>query len=140
MAGVVRRTSKKRRVDGAVQLGGEEDRAAGDPEKRPPDAACRFVLATLVSLGPLRSASLWSIDSTERATCVCHVGAGRPSRGAQQLARKLIAGEEPELDGRRLLVALPVGYREPPGAAVWPVGTSRPRRESTRCRLVAETR
>ena len=104
---------------------------------RPPDAACRFVLATLVSLGPLRSASLWSIDSTERATCVCHVGAGRPSRGAQQLARKLIAGEEPELDGRRLLVALPVGYREPPGAAV--VGCAEPGMRERARALLGET-
>src|SRR5207247_11156686 len=56
---------------------------------RPPDAACRFVLATLVSMGPLRSASLWRIDAAERTGCVCHVGDGRPSRGPRQLARQL---------------------------------------------------
>ena len=101
---------------------------------RPPDAACRFVLATLVSMGPLRSASLWSIDPAERTGCVCHVGEGRPSRGTRQLARQLLAGEEPQAGARRLLLGLPVGQREPPVAAL--VGRADPgTRERARAML-----
>jgi signal transduction histidine kinase len=101
---------------------------------RPPDAACRFVLATLVSMGPLRSASLWSIDPAERTGCVCHVGDGRPSRGARQLARQLLGGEEAQAGTRRLLVGLAVGQREPAAAAL--VGCADPgMRERARAML-----
>jgi signal transduction histidine kinase len=97
------------------------------------DAACRAVLTALVSLAPLRSASLWS---AERAGCRCHVGEGRPSRGAQQLARQLLAGEAPDLGGRRLLVGLPVGAPRPPVAAL--VGLAAPGLRERARALLAE--
>lgn len=84
----------------------------------PPDGAYRAVLTALVSLAPLRSASLWSSESVERPTCRCHVGEGRPSRGSQQLARQLLACEVPDLGGRRLLVGLAVGGGGAPVAAL----------------------
>jgi signal transduction histidine kinase len=83
-----------------------------------PDAACRALLSTLVGLVPLRSASLWSTDSAERPVCICHAGEGQPSRGAQQLARELVAGEAPDLGGRRLLLGLALGNRRPPVGAL----------------------
>ena len=96
-----------------------------------PDAACRAVLAALVSLAPMRSASLWSSERAVRPTCRCHVGEGRPSRGALQLARQLLAGEAPDLGGRRLLVGLAVGNRRPPVAALVRETRSRPTRSQS---------
>jgi signal transduction histidine kinase len=84
----------------------------------PPKAACRSILATLVSLAPLRNASLWILDGAERPACMCHVGDTRPSRGAQQLALQLLTNEQPDAGGRRQLLGVAVGNRRPASAAL----------------------
>jgi signal transduction histidine kinase len=53
--------------------------------------------------------SVWTSDIAGRVRCISHTGEGRPSRGAQQLARQLLAGECPEPGDRRLLIGLAVG-------------------------------
>src|SRR5439155_1118102 len=58
----------------------------------PPTVAIEAQLGMLMAFAPLRSASLWRLDSAERVNCACHVGEGAPSMGAQQLARQLLAG------------------------------------------------
>jgi signal transduction histidine kinase len=78
-------------------------------------------LATLIAFAPLRNVSLWTLDTAEHANCMRHVGEGSPSRGARQLAERLLAGDVSEPSGpspRRLLLALPVGHREQPLAAL----------------------
>jgi signal transduction histidine kinase len=77
-----------------------------------PSAAVEAQLVTLVAFAPLRNASLWTLDAERHAKCICHAGDGGPSRGARQLAQRLLAGggiEPTPSSGRRLLIGLPVG-------------------------------
>jgi signal transduction histidine kinase len=83
-----------------------------------PSVAVEIQLAMLTAFAPLRSASLWTIDDAQHVNCVCHVGEGGPSRGANELARRLLMGESPELGSRRLLVGLPVGRWQQPVAVL----------------------
>jgi signal transduction histidine kinase len=81
-----------------------------------PDAAVEVLLATLIALAPLRSVSLWVPDKREQARCMCHLGQGAPSRRARALAMRLLSGHETEPStpsARRLLIGLPVGFRQP---------------------------
>jgi signal transduction histidine kinase len=89
-----------------------------------PSVAVKTQLAMLTAFAPLRSASLWSLDDTEQVNCVRHVGEGEPSRGAKELAQRLLAGESAEPGARRLLLGLPVGRWQQPLAAL--VGSARP--------------
>jgi signal transduction histidine kinase len=89
-----------------------------------PTVAVDVQLAMLTAFAPLRSASLWTLDDAEQVNCVRHVGEGGPSRGAKQLAQQLLAGENTEPAGRRLLLGLPVGRWRQPLAAL--VGSARP--------------
>jgi signal transduction histidine kinase len=92
-----------------------------------PTVAVEVQLSTLVAFAPLRSASLWTLDTAERVNCMCHVGEGDPSRGARQLGQRLLAGEGIEPTGssaRRLLLGLPVGRWQQPLAVL--VGSARP--------------
>jgi len=72
----------------------------------------------LMAFAPLRSVSLWRLDTAERVNCACHVGEGAPSRGAQQLAGQLLAGRRPQPGERRLLLGFPVERCEQPVAAL----------------------
>ena len=73
----------------------------------------------LTVFAPLRSASVWALDDTEQISCLCHVGHGSPSRGAKDLAREIISGENPEADRtRRLLLGMSVGRWQQPLAAL----------------------
>jgi signal transduction histidine kinase len=83
-----------------------------------PPAAVEAQLAMLAAFAPLRSASLWTFDDAEHVKCVRHVGEGAPSRGAKELARRLLAGECPEPSSRRQLLGLPVGRWQQPLAAL----------------------
>jgi signal transduction histidine kinase len=89
-----------------------------------PGVAIEVQLTMLVAFAPLRDASLWTLDDAEQVSCVGHVGEGDPSRGARELARRLLAGEIPDPAPRRLLIGLPVGRWQQPLAAL--VGTARP--------------
>ncbi len=89
-----------------------------------PAVAVDVQLAMLTAFAPLRSASLWTFDDAEQVNCVCHVGEGGPSRGAKELAQRLLAGESAEPGARRLLLGLPVGRWRQPLAAL--VGSARP--------------
>ena len=89
-----------------------------------PTVAVEAQLAMLAAFAPLRSNSLWIIDDAEHVHCVRHVGEGGPSRGAKELARRLLAGESPKPSSRRLLLGLPVGRWQQPLAAL--VGSARP--------------
>jgi len=89
-----------------------------------PAVAVDAQLATLVAFAPLRSASLWALDDAEQVNCVRHVGEGGPSRGAKELAQRLLAGENTEPSTRRLLLGLPVGRWRQPLAAL--IGSARP--------------
>jgi signal transduction histidine kinase len=92
-----------------------------------PAVAVEAQLATLVAFAPLRNSSLWTLSTAEHADCIRHVGEGSPSRGARQLAERLLAGEitEPtEPSPRRLLLGLPVGRPQQPLAAL--VACARP--------------
>jgi signal transduction histidine kinase len=89
-----------------------------------PGVAIQTQRAMLVALAPLRSASLWTLDDAEQVTCVRHVGESGPSRGAKELAARLLAGEVAESGSRRLLLGLPVGRWQQPLAAL--VGSARP--------------
>jgi signal transduction histidine kinase len=89
-----------------------------------PAAAIEVQLAMLVSLAALRSASLWTFDDAEQVICVRHVGESGPSRGAKELAARLLAGDCSEAGPRRLLLGLPVGRWQQPLAAL--VGSARP--------------
>lgn len=101
----------------------------------PPTAAVEAQLAMLTALAPLRSASLWTLDDAEQIHCARHVGEGPPSRGARQLAQRLLAGESIPRGTRRLLLGLPVGRWRAPLAAL--VGSARPgRREDCHAFLV----
>jgi signal transduction histidine kinase len=96
-----------------------------------PHLAAEVQLGLLLAFAPLRSVSLWMLDADGRVSCARHVGAGRPSRGAAQLAKRLLAGLRPELGPRRLLLGLAVGHAQHPAAAL--VGSAHPR-ERERCR------
>jgi hypothetical protein len=89
-----------------------------------PAVAVEAQLAMLTVFAPLRSASLWTLDNSEQVSCMRHVGQGGPSRGARQLARRLLAGESAEPSPRGLLLGLPVGRWDQPLAAL--VGSARP--------------
>jgi signal transduction histidine kinase len=89
-----------------------------------PSSAVETQLALLVSLAPLRSVSLWTLDDAERVQCARHVGDGGPSRGAKDVATDVLAGVSPESGARRLLVGVPVGRWHHPIAAL--VGCARP--------------
>ena len=90
-----------------------------------PAVAIHSQLAMLAVFAPLRSASVWALDDTEQISCLCHVGHGSPSRGAKDLAREIISGENPETDRtRRLLLGMPVGRWQQPLAAL--VATAHP--------------
>jgi signal transduction histidine kinase len=89
-----------------------------------PSSAVETQLAVLVSLAPLRSVSLWTLDDAERVQCARHVGDGAPSRGAKDVATDVLAGVSPESGARRLLVGVPVGRWRHPVAAL--VGCARP--------------
>jgi signal transduction histidine kinase len=89
-----------------------------------PAVAVETQLAMLVAFAPLRSSSLWTFDDAEQVTCVRLVGEGAPSRGAKELARRLLAGECPEPSSRRVLLGLPVGRWQQPLAAL--VASARP--------------
>lgn len=90
----------------------------------PPTAAVEAQLGMLVAFAPLRSASLWTLDDAEQIHCASHVGEGAPSRGARQLAQRLLAGEKVQPGARGLLLGLPVGRWRQPLAAL--VGSARP--------------
>lgn len=89
-----------------------------------PTAAVEAQLGMLVAFAPLRSASLWTLDDAEQIHCRSHVGEGAPSRGARQLAQRLLAGEKVDPGARGLLLSLPVGRWRQPLAAL--VGSARP--------------
>src|SRR2546429_4604091 len=77
----------------------------------PPAVAIEAQLGMLMAFAPLRSASLWRLEAAERINCAWHVGEGAQSRGAQQLARQLLAGQRRPPGGGRGLrgVAAPQG-------------------------------
>ncbi len=84
-----------------------------------PALAVDVQLAMLAAFAPLRGVSLWTPDDSEQVTCVRQVGEGGTSRGARQLAQRLLAGESVEPDGRRLLLGRTVGrWRQPLAALV----------------------
>lgn len=89
-----------------------------------PTVAIDVQLAMLAAFAPLRSASLWTLDDSEQVNCMRHVGEGDPSRGAKQLAQRLLGGESAEPNTRRLLLGLPVERWHQPLAAL--VGCARP--------------
>jgi signal transduction histidine kinase len=91
-----------------------------------PARAVERQLTTLTALAPLRSASLWTLDDAERPQCTCHAGESRPSPAARQIAEHVLAGHDAERGSRRLLLALPVGRRRRPLAAL--VVTAKPGR------------
>jgi signal transduction histidine kinase len=103
----------------------------------PPELAIETLLVTLVACAPLRSASVWTHDTAERASCLCHAGEGAPSRGVRQLAQRLLAGQNGEPDDARrgLLLGLPLGRWERPRAAL--VGSARPWMRET-CQVFLE--
>jgi signal transduction histidine kinase len=88
-----------------------------------PAAALDALVTMLVSLAPLRSVSLWTLDDAEQVQCTCHVGDGNPSRSARELAALVLAGEKPE-PGSRQLLGLPLGRWRHPLAAL--VGSPKP--------------
>jgi signal transduction histidine kinase len=90
----------------------------------PPAVATEAQLTMLVAFAPVRSASLWMFDDAEQIHCRAHVGEGGPSRGAKQLAERLLAGEKVEPGARGLLLGLQVGRHRQPLAAL--VGSARP--------------
>src|SRR5947209_4323656 len=98
-----------------------------------PAVAVESQLTMLVAAAPLRSASLWALDDAEQVGCVSHVGEGAPSRGARELAGRLLAGVRVEPSPRRLLLGLAVGRWKQPLAAL--VGSARPGMRE-RCRPV----
>jgi signal transduction histidine kinase len=89
-----------------------------------PAVAVEAQLAMLTAFAPLRSASLWTLDNSEQVSCMHHVGKVGPSRGARQLARRLLAGESAEPSPRGLLLGLPVGRWGQPLAVL--VGSAKP--------------
>lgn len=89
-----------------------------------PATAVDAQLSTLMALAPLRSLSLWTIDDAEQIQCTRHVGEGKPSRGAKELAAWMLAGGSAESGSRRLLVGLALGRWRRPLAAL--VGCAKP--------------
>jgi signal transduction histidine kinase len=84
-----------------------------------PSAAVAAQLATLCALAPSRSVSLWTLDEAEHVQCTRYAGAGAPSRGARQLAQRILAGHGCPSDPRRLLLGMPLGrWRQPLAALV----------------------
>ena len=61
-----------------------------------PTVAIDVQLAMLAAFAQLRSVSLWTLDKAKQVSCVRHVGEGGPSRGAKQLAQRLLSGESAE--------------------------------------------
>ena len=86
----------------------------------PPAVAVEVQLALLLAFAPLRSVSLWTLDSAARVQCVRHVGEGSPSRDARKLARRVLAGEivEPGSGAALLGVAVERWQQQPIGALV----------------------
>jgi signal transduction histidine kinase len=83
-----------------------------------PPVAVRGQLSTLLALGRLRGASLWTRDTAERVDCVAFVGEVPPARAARDVAAVLLAGETPEAGARSMLCAVPVGDARNPLAAL----------------------
>jgi signal transduction histidine kinase len=89
-----------------------------------PATAVEAQLTMLTVFAPMRGASLWALDDAEQVNCVRHVGEGAPSRGAKELAQRLLAGGTPDLSERRLVLGVPLGrWQEPLGVLV---GSARP--------------
>jgi signal transduction histidine kinase len=84
----------------------------------PAGEAARAQLGMLIAFAPLFGVSLWTSDRTGRAICACHVGERRPSRSAQQLAKRVLAGERIEPSARRVLLGIPVGFADQPVGAL----------------------
>jgi signal transduction histidine kinase len=83
-----------------------------------PTVAIEVQLEMLSAFAGLRTASLWVLDSAGRVNCVAHIGERGPSRGAQQLAQRVLAGEGADPGSRRMLLGLSVGQRHQPVAAL----------------------
>jgi signal transduction histidine kinase len=85
----------------------------------PPAVAVEVQLALLLAFAPLRSVSLWTLDSSARVRCVRHVGEGSPSRDARKLARRVLAAEVVEPGGGASLLGLAVErWQQQPIAAL----------------------
>lgn len=85
----------------------------------PPAVAAEVQLASLIAFAPLRSVSLWTLDSSARVQCVRHVGEGTPSRDARKLARRVLAGEQVDPGGGSALLGLGVEpWQQHPTAAL----------------------
>jgi signal transduction histidine kinase len=92
----------------------------------PSSVAVKVQLAMLMAFAPLRGVSLWTRDRGERIRCASHLGDG-PSRGAQQLAKRLLAGETVEAGARRLLLGIAIGRaRHPVGALIGSANAGEP--------------
>jgi signal transduction histidine kinase len=85
----------------------------------PPAVAVEVQLALLLAFAPLRSVSLWTLDSAARVQCVRYVGEGSPSRDARKLARRVLAGELVEPGSGASLLGLSVErWQQQPIAAL----------------------
>jgi signal transduction histidine kinase len=82
-----------------------------------PAVAVQAQLGMLMAFAPLRSASVWTQDP-DVIKCAWYLGEGRPSRGAQQLAKTVLAGESAESSFRRMLIGIAVGPSEQPVGAL----------------------
>jgi signal transduction histidine kinase len=100
-----------------------------------PGVAVKAELAMLMAFAPLRGVSLWTRDRGERIRCAAHLGDG-PSRGAQQLAKRLLAGETVESGARRLLLGIPIGRSQQPVGAL--IGSANPGERDLARALLAE--
>ena len=102
----------------------------------PPGVAIEVQLGMLLAFAPLRSASLWRLETGARVNCLCHVGEGAPSRGARQLARQLLAGQAQRPRERSLLLGFAIEHAGQPIAAL--VASVCPRGRERSCALMSE--
>jgi signal transduction histidine kinase len=109
---------------------------APDLVTMPPAAAVEVQLGMLVAFASLRSASLWTQSEGEGVSCLFHAGEGGPSRGAKDIARRLLAGQVAGDDPRRQLFGVPVGRWRLPIAVL--VGSARPGARGNATRIVGE--
>ena len=84
----------------------------------PADDAAKVQLGTLLAFAPLRAVSLWTRARDGRVTLTGHVGGGLPSRGAQRLAKQILAGETTGSVAGRVRLGMAVGRADQPVGAL----------------------
>jgi len=74
----------------------------------PPRLAIETQVRMLLAFAPIEQASVWTPAPDRPLSCIVHVGGAATSRRAREIARALVAGEEPDHGERTRLRGIPI--------------------------------